>query len=69
MDTITYNGEWYREPLGSYATGPPYVREWNREVKVLSSTPHNLHAFSTLPCHLYLPIVLANFPVFALFFC
>ncbi|KAI0511484.1 hypothetical protein KFK09_012114 [Dendrobium nobile] len=33
MDTITYNGEWYREPLGSYATGPPYIREWNREVK------------------------------------
>ncbi|PKA60218.1 hypothetical protein AXF42_Ash008277 [Apostasia shenzhenica] len=33
MDSITYNGEWYREPLGSYATGPPYIREWNRDVQ------------------------------------
>lgn len=66
MDTITYNGNWYREPLGSYATGPPYIREWNREVKVLSSIPHNLHAISALLYNLYLPIVLTNSPVFAL---
>ncbi|KAK4432250.1 protein, chloroplastic [Sesamum alatum] len=32
MDHITYGGEWYREPLGSYTTGPPYIRAWNRDV-------------------------------------
>ncbi|KAL1206782.1 Protein TIC 56 [Cardamine amara subsp. amara] len=32
MDQITYGGEWYREPLGTYTTGPPYIREWNRNV-------------------------------------
>lgn len=34
MDQITYGGEWYREPLGSYTTGPPYIRHWNKDVKV-----------------------------------
>ncbi|PKI34120.1 protein TIC 56, chloroplastic [Punica granatum] len=33
MDQITYGGEWYREPLGSYTTGPPYIRHWNKDVK------------------------------------
>lgn len=33
MDQITYDGEWYREPLGSYTTGPPYIRHWNNDVK------------------------------------
>ncbi|XP_021744893.1 protein TIC 56, chloroplastic-like [Chenopodium quinoa] len=33
MDQITYGREWYREPLGSYTTGPPYIRRWNRDVK------------------------------------
>ncbi|KAJ7969223.1 protein TIC 56, chloroplastic-like [Quillaja saponaria] len=33
MDRITYEGEWYREPLGSYTTGPPYIRHWNKDVK------------------------------------
>ncbi|GMH30022.1 hypothetical protein Nepgr_031865 [Nepenthes gracilis] len=32
MDQITYGGEWYREPLGSYTTGPPYIRHWNKDV-------------------------------------
>lgn len=32
MDQITYGGEWYREPLGSHTTGPPYIREWNRDI-------------------------------------
>ncbi|XP_058729042.1 protein TIC 56, chloroplastic-like [Vicia villosa] len=32
MDRITFNGEWYREPLGSYNTGPPYIRRWNKDV-------------------------------------
>lgn len=32
MDQITYNGEWYREPLGSFTTGPPYISEWNNDV-------------------------------------
>ncbi|XP_051113831.1 protein TIC 56, chloroplastic [Andrographis paniculata] len=31
MDQITYGGEWYREPLGSYTTGPPYINEWNKD--------------------------------------
>ena len=35
MDRITYGGKWYREPLGSYTTGPPYIRHWNKDVKVL----------------------------------
>lgn len=37
MDQITYEGEWYREPLGTYTTGPPYIRHWNMDVKVLNS--------------------------------
>lgn len=35
MDQITYGGEWYREPLGSHTTGPPYIEHWNRDVKVV----------------------------------
>ncbi|KAL0555701.1 hypothetical protein IC582_009656 [Cucumis melo] len=35
MDQITYNGEWHREALGSYSTGPPYIREWNKNFKHL----------------------------------
>ncbi|KAF5189846.1 Tic 56 protein [Thalictrum thalictroides] len=38
MDQITYGGEWYREPLGSYTTGPPYIRRWNRDMKNLFKT-------------------------------
>lgn len=34
MDQITFNGEWYREPLGSFTTGPPYIRHWNDDVMV-----------------------------------
>lgn len=34
MDQISYGGEWYRKPLGTYTTGPPYIREWNRNVRV-----------------------------------
>ncbi|CAN6469736.1 unnamed protein product [Victoria cruziana] len=33
MDQITYDGEWYREPLGAYSTGPPYIKHWNKDVK------------------------------------
>ncbi|KAL5072833.1 hypothetical protein RYX36_011817 [Vicia faba] len=33
MDHIAFNGEWYREPLGSYNTGPPFLRRWNRDVQ------------------------------------
>lgn len=36
MDQITYGGEWYREPLGSHTTGPPYIREWNVDILVWS---------------------------------
>lgn len=32
MDQITYGGEWYREPLGTYTTGPPYIRHWNKDI-------------------------------------
>ncbi|KAI3908495.1 hypothetical protein MKX01_009297 [Papaver californicum] len=35
MDQITYGGKWYRERLGSYTTGPPYLRNWNKDVKRL----------------------------------
>lgn len=35
MDQISYGGEWYRKPLGTYTTGPPYIREWNRNVRRL----------------------------------
>ncbi|KAF9596680.1 hypothetical protein IFM89_012879 [Coptis chinensis] len=38
MDQITYGGEWYREPLGSHTTGPPYIRQWNKDVKSLFKT-------------------------------
>lgn len=34
MDQITYGGEWYREPLGTYTTGPPYIQHWNEDVMV-----------------------------------
>lgn len=34
MDRLTFNGEWYREPLGSFTTGPPYLEHWNRDVMV-----------------------------------
>ncbi|RRT32621.1 hypothetical protein B296_00050868 [Ensete ventricosum] len=42
MDQITYDGEWYREPLGSYTTGPPYIQQWNRDVKRLFTIFYNL---------------------------
>ncbi|MCD9641484.1 Protein TIC 56, chloroplastic [Datura stramonium] len=42
MDQITYGGEWYREPLGSYTTGPPYIAEWNADVMRLLEIFHNL---------------------------
>lgn len=47
MDQITFNGEWYREPLGSYTTGPPYIRHWNNDVmrlyKVFESLSNELY--------------------------
>ncbi|XP_073156593.1 protein TIC 56, chloroplastic-like [Henckelia pumila] len=42
MDHITYGGEWHREPLGSYTTGPPYISEWNKDVMRLFEIFHNL---------------------------
>lgn len=42
MDQITYGGEWYREPLGSYTTGPPYIDDWNRDVMRLLGVFHDL---------------------------
>uniref|UniRef100_A0A2P2KDC5 GYF domain-containing protein n=1 Tax=Rhizophora mucronata TaxID=61149 RepID=A0A2P2KDC5_RHIMU len=42
MDQITYGGEWYREPLGTYTTGPPYIQHWNKDVLSLFETFHNL---------------------------
>ncbi|KAI3414469.1 GYF_2 domain-containing protein [Psidium guajava] len=33
MDQITYGGQWYRLPLGTYHTGPPYIQHWNKDVK------------------------------------
>jgi hypothetical protein len=34
MDQIAFNGQWYREPLGSYTTGPPFIRRWNDALMV-----------------------------------
>ncbi|KAA8517731.1 hypothetical protein F0562_015210 [Nyssa sinensis] len=42
MDQITYNGEWYREPLGSYTTGPPYIQHWNKDVLRMFEIFYNL---------------------------
>ncbi|CAL5210785.1 unnamed protein product [Lathyrus oleraceus] len=32
MDRIAFNGKWHRVPLGSYNTGPPFLRRWNEDV-------------------------------------
>lgn len=42
MDQITYGGKWYREPLGSYTTGPPYIQHWNKDVLRLFRIFHDL---------------------------
>lgn len=42
MDQITYDGEWYREPFGSYTTGPPYIKHWNNDVKRMFRIFYNL---------------------------
>ncbi|WOL05570.1 hypothetical protein Cni_G14299 [Canna indica] len=47
MDQITYQGEWYREPLGSYTTGPPYIKDWNKDMKSL------IRIFSNLSFRVY----------------
>lgn len=44
MDQITYGGDWYREPLGSFTTGPPYIYEWNKDVLRLMNIYHDLSA-------------------------
>lgn len=43
MDQITYSGKWYREPLGSFTTGPPYIQLWNEEVEELFECFVNLN--------------------------
>lgn len=45
MDQITYGGEWYREPFGMFTTGPPYIENWNNDVKV--------HSCFLLPAFVY----------------
>ncbi|KAL9242582.1 hypothetical protein vseg_016568 [Gypsophila vaccaria] len=42
MDQLTYGGEWYRQPLGTYTTGPPYIRQWNKDVMALFSIFYDL---------------------------
>ncbi|KAK4342689.1 hypothetical protein RND71_038505 [Anisodus tanguticus] len=42
MDQLTYGGEWFREPLGSYTTGPPYIADWNKDVMRLFEIYHDL---------------------------
>ncbi|KAK9168050.1 hypothetical protein Syun_000190 [Stephania yunnanensis] len=42
MDRITYGGEWFREPLGSYTTGPPYITHWNKDVMRVFKIFYNL---------------------------
>nr|QKY65058.1 chloroplast protein import component Tic56 [Passiflora contracta] len=29
MDQVAYGGCWYRESLGKYTMGPPYIHDWN----------------------------------------
>ncbi|KAI4331612.1 hypothetical protein MLD38_029786 [Melastoma candidum] len=50
MEHITYGGEWYREPLGTYHTGPPYIRHWNKDVMRLIKVFFNLsyHVYNKL---------------------
>ncbi|KAL3622746.1 Protein TIC 56, chloroplastic [Castilleja foliolosa] len=42
MEHITFGGEWFREPLGTFTTGPPYIQEWNKDVMALFDIFHNL---------------------------
>ncbi|KAK9124605.1 hypothetical protein Sjap_014207 [Stephania japonica] len=42
MDRITYGGKWFREPLGSYTTGPPYIAHWNKDVMRVFKIFYNL---------------------------
>jgi len=35
MDLITYNGNWYREPLSQFTTPPEYIIPYNEEMKML----------------------------------
>ncbi|PHU04312.1 Protein TIC 56, chloroplastic [Capsicum chinense] len=42
MDQITYGGEWYREPFGTFTTGPPYIDDWNGDVMRLFELIHDL---------------------------
>lgn len=42
MDQITYGGEWYREPLGTFTTGPPYISNWNADVMRLLKMFYNI---------------------------
>ncbi|CBI18120.3 hypothetical protein VitviT2T_011830 [Vitis vinifera] len=44
MDQITYGGEWYREPFGMFTTGPPYIENWNNDVKRMFSIFYKLSA-------------------------
>ncbi|GKC73072.1 protein TIC 56, chloroplastic [Tanacetum coccineum] len=37
MDLIAYGGQWYSEPLGAFTIGPPYIQDWNEDVKLLST--------------------------------
>lgn len=42
MDHITTGGKWYREPLCSFTTGPPYIADWNKDVLKLFKTFHTM---------------------------
>ncbi|KAL8504893.1 hypothetical protein ACS0TY_016185 [Phlomoides rotata] len=42
MDQITFDGEWYREPLTSYTTGPPYIAESNEDNEEFFEIYHDL---------------------------
>lgn len=33
MDQITYGGNWYREPLGTFTTWPPYIEHYAEDVE------------------------------------
>ncbi|XP_047341405.1 protein TIC 56, chloroplastic [Impatiens glandulifera] len=42
MDQLTYGGQWFREPLGTFTTGPPYIEEWNADVMALFNIYYDL---------------------------
>lgn len=60
MDQITYGGQWYREPLGTFTTYPPHIRE------ELIFTKINIKNFHRAIRHIYSEMV-SDIPGFGKF--